>query len=272
MKNLFQRNWYTEVRRSNTGSLEAKTSYMDTHRETAARLMVDANSFIITEATWEEQRSLKPLLNRIRQVTPLYGAEAYLGSGPALKEAAAFLDDPLAAALFSETVRGIIQAETFLLKERGYRSEEDYDETWSNLYSGSCRYYSNLDRVTNSWYDHVGESTRAGNLFVRFKTQSLFDLSAGQYLLTGNLSDSFHEINVRLKLDGPEVQEADGALLRAPDIICREAVPLLENLQGINLREISKKELAGILGKGQGCTHMIDLVNDCVQLLALSSV
>lgn len=68
------------------------------------------------------------------------------------------------------------------------------------------------------------------------------------------------------------VQEADGVLLRAPDIVCREAAPLLENLHSINLREISKKELAGVLGKGQGCVHVIDLVSDCAQLLALWSV
>ncbi|AET68603.1 Protein of unknown function (DUF2889) [Desulfosporosinus orientis DSM 765] len=272
MKNLFQRNWYTEVRRSDTRLLEAKTSYVDTYRETVAHLLVDVNSFIIKEATWEEQRSSGPLLNRICQVTPLHGAEAYFGSGPALKNVAAFLEDPLAVALFSETVKGIIQAETFLLSERGYGSEEEYNEKWFNFYLGSCRYYSNLDRVTNSWYDHVGESKRTGNLFVRFKTQSLFELGAGQYLLTGNLSDSFHEVNVRLKLDGSVVQEADGVLLRAPDIVCREAAPLLENLHSINLREISKKELAGVLGKGQGCVHVIDLVSDCAQLLALWSV
>jgi len=272
MKNSFQRNWYTEVRRSTNGLLKGKTSYVDTYREAVAHLSVDVNSFIIKEALWEEQRSREPISARTRLVTPLHGSEAYFNSGPALKEAAAFFKDPLAVALFSETVKGVIQAETFLLNERGYGSEDEYDQKWSDFYLGSCRYYSNLERVTKSWYEHVGESKRDGNLFVRFKTQSLFDLGNGQYLMTGNLSDSFHEVNVSLKLEGTIVKEADGVLLRSPDIVCREAASLLDNLKGINLRGISKKELANLLGKGQGCVHVIDSVNDCVQILDTFSI
>jgi hypothetical protein len=252
MNNLFQRNWYTEVRRSDNGLLKAKTSYVDTYREAVAYLTVDVNSFIIQEALWEEQRSSKSINARTLQVTPLCGSVAYFSSGPALKEAALFLKDPLAVALFSETVKGIIQAETFLLNERGFTSEQDYEHEWINLYSGSCRYFSSLDRITKTWFDHVGESIREGNLFVRFKTQSFFHLGKNGYLLTGNLSDSFHEVNVRIKLDRFMVEEADG---------------VLSNLQGINLRGIAKKELAGLLGKGQGCVHVIDLVGDCAYIL-----
>jgi len=272
MKNIFQRNWYTEVRRSDNSLLKAKTSYVDTFREAVAHLSVDVNTFIIKEALWEEQRSSEPISVRNRLVTPLQGSEAYFNSGPALKEAAALLKDPLAVALFSETVKGIIQAETFLLNERGYSSEEEYDQKWSDFYLGSCRYYSNLDRVTKSWFEHVGESKRAGNLFVRFKTQSLFESEKGQRVMTGNLSDSFHEVNVCLKLEGFIVKEADGVLLRTPDIVCREASSLLVNLTGTNLKGISKKELATILGKGQGCVHVIDLVNDCAQIFDIFSV
>jgi len=269
MKNIFQRNWYTEVRRSKNGLLKAKTSYVDTHREAVAHLIVDVSSLIIQDALWEEQRSLETIKNRSLQVTPLCGAEAYFSSGPALKEAAAFLNDPLAVALFSETIKGIIQAETFLLCERGFTSEQDYEHTWRNFYSGSCRYFSNLEKVNKTWFDHVGESKREGNLFVRYKTQSLFDLGESRYLLTGNLSDSFHEVNIRIKLDESTVEEADGVLLRTPDLICRESATLLTNLHGVNLRGIAKKEFAGILGKGQGCVHVIDLVSDCAQILEL---
>ncbi len=267
MKSLFQRNWYTQVRRSDDGLLKGKTSYVDTHREAVAHLLVDVNSFIIQEALWEEQRSPEPLLTRAREVTPLHGSEAYFSSGPALKKVGTFLKDPLAIALFSETVKGFIQAETFLLNERGFSSEEDYENKWKQFYEGSCKYFSNLDRATQGWFDHVGESKRNGNLFVRFKTQSLFELGKGQYLLTGNLSDSFHEVNVRLQLEGLTVKEADGVLLRTPDLVCREAAALLENLHGIYLKGIAKKDLAKILGEGQGCVHLIDLVSDCVQIL-----
>lgn len=267
MKNVFQRNWYTEVQRGDNQLLKAKTSYVDTYREAAAHLFVDVNTFIIQEALWEEQRSSQPITARSLHVTPLCGSEAYFGSGPVLKEAAVFLKDPLAIALFSETVKGIIEAETFLLNERGFTSEHDYEDKWRDFYSGSCRYASNLDSVTKTWYEYVGESQRAGNLFVRFKTQSLYNLGENRCLLTGNLSDSFHEVNVRLKLDEFIVTEADGILLRSPDLVCREAAALLANLQGVDLRGIAKKDLASLLGKGQGCVHVIDLVSDCSYIL-----
>lgn len=269
MKNLFQSNWYTEVRHSDKKHLRAVTSYLDTYREAAAQLLIDINSFIIKEAIWEEQRSTEPISNKTHQVTPLLGKEAYLSSGRMLKEAAAFLNDPLAVALFTETIKGIIQAETFLWEERGYSSEEEYENKWTDFYSGSCRYYSNLDRISKSWYTHVGQSKRDGNLFVRFKTQSLLGLGDDQYLLTGNLSDSFHELNLNIKLNGFTIEDTDGILLRAPDQVCKEAADLLNNLQGINLHDINKKEIAGILGKGQGCVHLFDLVNDCAQILKL---
>jgi hypothetical protein len=267
MKTLFQRNWYTEVRKIDYGLLQAKTSYIDTNRETVAHLTVDINTFIIKEALWEEQRPSKPIGTGLLTVTPLLGSEAYFSASAVLKETANFLNDPLAVALFAETIKGIIQSETFLLNERGFVSENDYETELMKLQSGSCRYYSNLDRITKTWFDYIGGSKRTGNLFVRFKTQSLFYLKANQYLLTGNLSDSFHEINVRIELDGTIVRNADGVLLRTPDLVCQESASLISKLQGIILKGTGKKQLANILGTGQGCVHVIDLVSDCAQIL-----
>lgn len=268
MQNLFQRNWNTVVfRADDTKLIKVKTNYIDSYRGAAANLVVDVNSFIIKEAFWEEMRSFKIINLSIKEVTPLIGVEAYHGSGSALKEAAVFLQDPLAVSLFSEAIKGVIQAQNFLLEERGFASLAEYTDQRTTELKGTCRYFSNLDRVSQRWYDDVVSSIRVDSVFARFKTQSLFDLGEGQYLLLGNLSDSLHEVNARIKLDDFTVQEADGVFIRFPDPVCWEAVGLLENLQGYNLQGMTKKELAGILGKGQGCTHLIDLVYDCVEVL-----
>lgn len=272
MKNLFQRNWHTAVRRADNNLLKAETSYMDTYREVSAHLLVDVNSFIIQEAWLEEQRALRGKAVRTSPVPPLIGSEAYFNSSFALKKTAILLDDPLKVSLFAETIKGIIQAETFLFTERGYTSEEEYDNKWEASYSGSCRYYSNLDRVSQSWFAYLGKTKREGNLFVRFKAQSLFACGNEQYLITGCLSDSFHEIHVNLNLNKNTVTDASTVFSRVPDLVCREAAALLHNLQGTNLLGLPKKHLAGILGKGQGCVHLIDLVNDCIQLLSIFSI
>src|SRR5690606_755253 len=104
----------------------------------------------------------------------LRGKDAYFNAAPALRELASITEDPLHVPLFAETVKGFIQAETFLWKERGYSSTEEYNRRWAEAYQDSCRYYSNLDRVTQDWFHHVGATRRdEGNLFVRFKTQTL---------------------------------------------------------------------------------------------------
>jgi hypothetical protein len=267
MKSLFQCNWYTEVNRSGNGQLMAKTSYLDTQREAAACLLVDINTFIIKDARLEEQRSIESIGSRSLQVAPLLGSEAYIGAGPALKETAAFLNDPLAVALFAESIKGIIQCERFLLEERGYASLEEFFLMWRKFGLDSCRLFSNLDRVTFSSIDRASYLRPEGNLFVRFKTQSLYSLGEEQYLLTGYFSDIRHETSVNLRLKGSTVMEADGGFVRPPNPICPETDTFLSNLPGVDLKGVSKKEIAAILGNGQGCVHMIDLVNDCAQML-----
>jgi hypothetical protein len=267
MKSLFHCNWYTEVRRSPGGNLQASTSYLDTRREASAHLLADIHTFIIKEARLEEQRSLQPANIGSRQVPPLLGAAAYLSSGPVLKEAAAYLQDPLAVALFAETIKGIIQSERYLLPERGYASLEEFFLMWRGHGLDSCRLYSNLDRVTFGSYDPSRDLRPAGNLFVRFKSQTLYNLGPEHNLLVGYFSDSRHETSISLKLKGSIVAEAEGGFVRPPNPICQETDELLANLRGVDLLGLSKKEIAAILGKGQGCVHMIDLVNDCARVL-----
>ncbi len=271
MNSLFQRNWYTSVRRSGDDLLQAETCYVDSERETAARLTVNVQDFRVREAIWEEHRTAGKSGTSVRTVPVLHGQEAYFNAGAALRQVAQYLADPLAVPLFAETVKGLIQGETFLWDRRGYNSAEEYSRYWAEYYAGSCRYYSNLDRVETGWFQHVGEEQREGNLFVRFKTQTLYSLNEGTYLLTGNLSDSFHQVSVNLELNADDfrVVRAAGTLHRTPDKVCREASGFLQDMVGLGVKGLDKKVIAGLLGKGQGCVHLIDLVNDAVQILDL---
>jgi hypothetical protein len=267
MECLFTRNWYTSVRRRGE-LLDSETSYVDTKREASARLRVGVADFIIRDAEWEEQRPVVPGARKVQPIHVLAGKDSYFNSGPALRELAADHDDPLMVPLFAETVKGVIQSETFLWEERGYPSPEKYERYWEEVYQGACRYYSHLDRLTQEWFQHVGETKREGNLFVRFKSQALYSLANGQFLLTGILSDSFHEMSVRFSLNQRMiVEKAEGVLLRVPDPVCKESSDFMKDLVGVELKGISKKEMAGLLGKGQGCVHLIDLAFDAAQIL-----
>jgi hypothetical protein len=250
--------------------LLVEVTYCGTDREACARLVVDPVTFTVSEAAWEKYRAPEEAGCKALSLPQLAGIEAYFNSGAALREALAPLQDACANGLFAEAVRGVIQAETFLFKERGFSTPEAYEDNWNTLYVNSCRYYSNLERVTQGWYEHVGYSSRGGSLFNRMKTQVLY-LKGNSYLLTGHLNDSFHGVSVELELEKDKlmVKSARGDLLRAPDRVCGEAAGLMKELKGKNLGGIKKKDIALLLGGGNGCVHLIDLVSDGLETLEL---
>jgi len=258
--NIFQRHWYTMVRRSRSGGLlDVQTVYRGTDGECAALLLVQPETFKIVAATWE---SYAPEFMTV-DIKGLAGVEAYFNCGPALKETLGELGE-FPRSLFAESVRGIIQAETFLLAERGFASPEEYDLYWDEFYAGSCRYYSNLDRVSQKWHEYAG-AYRTTGLFNRFKCQNVYASEEG-YRVTGMFCDSFHELSVDLALGADlSVAKANAVMLRVPDNVCREALAYTSQLTGRVLDGLGKKQVAGLLGAGEGCVHLIDLVHDAVE-------
>jgi hypothetical protein len=265
---LLQRNWHLSVRFEG-GKLISEAVYCGTDRELNARLIVEPKLLKILNAWWEVYRAPGFTRPEIIEISQLEGLEAYFGCGAGLRQALHFLDDPFAVGLFSDAVRGVIQAETFLYKERGFPSSSEFENNWTNEYNSSCRYYSNLERVSQDWYEHIGYDERTGNLFNRTKTQILSRVN-DLYNVVGHLNDSFHGIaaNMLLKENGL-VEQARGIILRAPDEVCKEATDSLESLVGKNILLLSKKDIAFLLGNNQGCIHLIDLISEGIETLKL---
>ncbi len=287
MINIFQRHWHTSVRlnpsnsgsavnlndnvteigagqQTNIGQLQAETIYCGTDCEVGARLRVDPISFKIMEATWETYS----LPVTITDIPGLRGIEAYFDSGPAISQAVAHLGS-LSRALFKETVRGVIQSETFLLNGRGYASAADYNKYWDKFYLNTCRYYSNLDRVTKVW--DYSDYTRTNILFNRFVSQSVYALLGGGYRVIATFSDSYHEMSVELVTESNLIiTKSGGILLRAPDDVCKEANVFLQQLEGYDAKNAVKKQIALVLGQGEGCVHLIDTVYEALVAVNLA--
>ena len=265
MKSIHHSHWHTSVDRLGAESLDARAAFISTGLECAAGLRVNKFSFKIEKARWEVFRSPAGPLSA--DITGLVGVEAYLGSGGDLRRVMLKDYGEMALSLISEAVRGVIQAETFLYRERGYQDGKSYDDFWNSMYLNTCRYYSNLDRITVPWESHVAGQQRYGCLFNRFKTISLAR-DGEELLATGSLADSFHEVGLRLTLDrSSSVTSARLSLLRGPDPVCFESDRFSPNLQGLKLPALSKKDLAAALGGSQGCVHMIDLCHDLATVL-----
>ncbi len=265
----YQRFWHSSVR-LDKDELVVEATYCSTDQELCARMIVDPESFIVRQAWWEVYRAPGEDYPRITKIPGLEGMTAYFGCGKKLREALSPMQFPEAKDLFAEGVRGVVQSETFLWENRGYAGTKEYENYWYDLYDGACRYYSNTDRVTNKWYDHVGYTHRSGTLFNRMKSQFLYQRKKDA-LIVGHLHDSFHSVAIELELENGEgkIISAKGEILRAPDPVCAEAAVFMDTLKGVFPLEMGKKELAILLGGGNGCVHLIDLVFDGAKTFSL---
>ncbi len=271
MKCVFQRFWHTTVRFVD-GEVDVETTYCGSDKELTARMLVEPDTFAVRRAWWEIYRAPGYESPHRVEVKDLEGMKAYFGCGKDLQEALEPLAISEAKDLFAEGVRGVVQAETFLWKYRGFSNAKEYENYWYELFDSGCRYYSNNDRVTSSWYEHVGCSERSGALFNRFKNQSLY-LDQGKRLLNGQFVDSFHSVALEMELEenGGKVLRSEGEILRAPDRVCMEAASFVVKLEQKILTELSKKEIAHLLGSENGCVHLIDLAADGANTLSIYS-
>ncbi len=267
MEFIFQRNWFSSVKRLGCQQLLAEANLIGTETEAEGRLVIDKSTFAIEEAGWEVSRSPGGCLNGGGDVPELIGATAYFNVGGDLRRAVGNKAGGLARELLAECTRGIIQAETFLYVERGFGTPESYGNYWETEFLNSCRYYSNLERISRRWSEYVGGYSPGESLYKRAKNCSVFT-SDQRVITSGVFSDSFHEFNVWLELNREgSLTKCSGSFLRAPDQVCFENQELLLQLRGIALSGLSKKQIAGIIGGSGGCDHLVDLVNDLARVL-----
>lgn len=271
MEVLFNRHWTCTVKRKDD-KLLVEAYYLDTGREMSLHLVVAVSSFVIEDAWTAVYRSRygEDRL-QLRKISDLVGLVAYFDAGGKLQQIR--WQNEGERLLTAECIRGVIQAETFLVKERGFVSEEAYDAYWREMYGNSCRYYSNLERVQRSWQEYVADQQRYDSvLYTRSYVHTIFK-EENQYLfLSGMFSDSFHELNMGIKLDekNGSIISAWAQMLRGPDTVCREGMGEAVNLNRKKISELeNKKEVARLLGGTNGCVHLIDLTSGLLTTLRL---
>lgn len=264
MEALYQGSYFCSVKKVQGGELLAETVFLSTAFEAVGRLIVDLTSYRIKEARWDIYRSPENKLIGGDFVPALIGIEAYFSIGQALNRVGNGEGGGLVKDLLAECVRGIIQAETYVYKDRGYASADEYENSWRKDHVNSCRYYSSLHRVINGWFDHVGDYMRDHTLFNRYKSFAVYGQTDGSFLAASSFSDSFHELNVQLSFNGTKgtITDCKGTFLRAPDLVCFENTNHFTSLMGKSVVGISKKEVAKAMGGPNGCFHLVDIVYD----------
>lgn len=262
MRALYHQFYSSSVRREKD-ELLAESYFLSTRGEAVASLRADVSSFEVREARWDIYRSPDGGPRGGRSVPEIKGMVAYFEDVHRILRTVGDEGGGLPRELIAECVKAIIQAETYVYRERGFPTTRDYDQHWNRMYLNGCRYYSHLDRVTLSWYDYVGDPDRQGCLFNRCKSCTVHQMLDGTIVACGSFSDTFHELGVSLLLTGSGLVTAvSGNFLRPPDPVCVECEQKLMGLPGKNLARLTKKETAALIGGAEGCLHLLDLVND----------
>lgn len=264
---IYHANYSTMVIRTDD-ELWSQCVYLSTDTEAAGMLRVEVSSFHIKEARWHVYRSPGQALNGGGEIPELQGIEAFIHIGPVLQQQVGNRGGGLARELLAECVRGLMQAETFVYRERGFSSAKVYDDYWNEILKDSCHYFSNLDRIAQPWMEYIGTDFREHSLYNRVKSTNILEYDNG-LLINANFLDSFHELTVNITLDSDgTIRGCSGNYLRAPDRICFESSELLKKMTGKKITGLTKKDIAHDLGFSSGCTHLVDLVYDISQAVA----
>lgn len=271
MHYLFHRYWLVNVNRQGD-TLLATSQYMDTACEMAGIMRVGVTDFRVTGARVETYRVPEGAgLAGTTELDGLVGVTAYPGAGREVRRAVAHDPTGRWADLLLEGIKGLLQAEYAVYRERGFATEADYDAWFWRDFAGTCVYYSNPGQGLRELSDHIRDQVRGGCCFNRHRYCSITD-SGEEYLVQAGLSDSFHEMGIalRVKSGSMEILHAGGHTLRALDTICQRGPERLALLPGIPLTTAARKELLAVAGGSTGCTHLADLVLEGVKTLELA--
>ncbi|KUG03854.1 hypothetical protein ASZ90_018751 [hydrocarbon metagenome] len=259
MHYMYHSNINTTVEFLSDDRLKAQCTILSTDQELVGWIITDIKDLNILQAAWEVYRS--PVYTAgYYELPEVVGINAFLQSGPQLKKSLSVPDQQLTRELISECIKGVIQAETFFYKERGFRSQEDYEAFWNQVYVDSCLCFSNLDKNEGSWFEYVGDAPRSHNLFNRSHIVDIYRIE-DSFSIMGTFIDSFHELNIQIRIDTEgKVIAAEAEYTRAPERICYTNSRHMEKLIGCRIQEFNKKDLILIAGGAEGCSHLADII------------
>jgi hypothetical protein len=245
--------------------MTVKSVLISTDYEMSAQVVVDVGSFDIKYARWDAFRTPQGYTFISKELPDLIGLDAYIYSGKQVRQAVGEEMNGIPLELMIECIRGVGQAEAFVIPERGFPILKDFDDYCQMIGKDSCRYYSNLDKIAMRWTEYMGEHSFSRNkgLFDRHKNYQIFSKPDGSFWSTAGFTDTFHEIMLLTSFtqDGL-VADCTGNFMRGPDKICFENVMLLSDLVGANLTALNKRDLAGLVGGPLGCTHLYEMLWD----------
>jgi hypothetical protein len=255
-------------------ALLSKTILINREWEIEARLLVEISSFRIECAEVEANKAPEEVELGIQVTNALKGMKGYIEGKKELNRLLEFPGGEMLKYLFNQCINGLIQAETYVYKERGFANREDYDVYWDKLEENGCRMYSHIDPKDCKWMDYVKPKEKQRNLFNRFKTYNIARNSEDKIVARASFSDSYHELNIEILFleESGIVENCQICLSRAPGKACFENKCHETQLVGKNIYHLKKTDIIKLLGQSEGCYHLVDITADLLQAIIVDSV
>ncbi len=262
---IYQR--FTNISVNRTGAdVTLDIDFQDTNREDYLSLVLDPATLKVKETKGETPRNAQGIVGN-RDLDFLIGKQIYFSGAREIRESLTSIPEEEREhynGLMLEGITSVVQAEAFLLPERGFTSHQEYEQYFRDTYGRGCVYYSNLPRIKKDFVAYVEENNnrREGNLFNRHRLVTVRRAPTDdKFLIRGNICDSFHEMAIKLLVDkNKQIFAIRSSFLRSPDPICHESSQTFECLLGEYLAPENRKNLLKCSSGPNGCTHLGDLV------------
>ncbi len=292
---LWQRFLHVEIFRKSEDLLQVDLFFQETSREDRLKLELSIRDFTVKNAVLERPRSNQGTIQPLSLLF-LHGRSIYLKEAKNLKKTMlewgetvpcvsngaavprpSLQDREHYADLLLELIADVLQAEVFILGERGIPSVEEYDRYFNEMYGDMCVLYSELrGRVPE--YAYTQGQQRSDSLFSRHSSIFIFQHRDGEgdgkgdLSIHGHLCDSFHEMALSLSVSPSSkppylINRAEGNFLRFPNPVCGKAAVKLQELAGVHLHPENKKKILSALTGQKGCSHLGDLALEAAKAL-----
>lgn len=261
-----QRFWHARVAYNEQRQVESVVHYLDPWYEVETRLQVcpidyrvSGGSVVVVRTPGGKEGAYA------RELPELAGAVAYAGIGKRIGAATAGDATGLLAGLLVENVKALRQARLFVWDREGIDPAAQLPLI-ERLLLGSCIHFSSresLQAVVSPV--QLREMKRGDCLFTRHR-YCLMRWDGGEERVTAGLSDSYHEMQVDVRVQGDEVTGIEGKILRGPHPPCFEAEPTHERLLGVKVSD-GAASWEKLLGGADGCAHLADAAREACSSL-----
>jgi hypothetical protein len=270
MKILDQAEIFCTVNRKKQ-ELISETIFIGRDLEAKASLSVDVGSFLIQDAVWEIHRAPGDIAVGCGNAASLLtGVSAHIEGRKEMKRLMR-LDGGIALKyLFTDCIKSLVQAETYVYRERGFADEEAYNIYWDRIEKNGCRAYTYPNEADLRWMDYIPHGPRKDNLFNRGRHYLMMETGEGQIEIVGGFHDTYHELGLKMTLKDLSgiVSRCEIDYARAPGSSCFNNRIHADKFAGKNITAMTKDEIIRLAGGGEGCYHLVDLLSDAVALFA----